>query len=346
MTILDQDKLNIDSELDLFNALLRFANERGMCREESIQQQNGAQHQEKNASVSGIAAGLLSVEEIKMEPDVNAMVQGHDEHFNDGNGDSLVYPYNAPSPDVVVVDSSDASVADGSENEERAAVAASSYDQPSSSNAAAVAAANLNYFMEVQRSTIDENMLKKAVKKIRFLTMTPQQFAEGPARSKLLQEHEALAILIKISSPSINDCPMPEGFCNSRSCRNYYEQRSSQRDLSTFLHTHPQNNFFCGSVTANNFPSIDAPMVHIQPQILSSNRSSLVNNGHRTRDTAGVSLISGVGDSVDGATHDSRRSYCVRTVNPQFDYRNTSVTDCGLTFQVDTNIWITGNFFF
>ncbi|KAM8701360.1 hypothetical protein ACLKA7_001028 [Drosophila subpalustris] len=37
-------------------------------------------------------------------------------------------------------------------------------------------------------------MLQQAVKKICFLTMTPQQFAEGSARSKLLQQHEALAM--------------------------------------------------------------------------------------------------------------------------------------------------------
>lgn len=377
MAILDQDKLNIDSELDLFNALLRFANERSVCSSEATIQ-NPLTHNEQNVSVAAgpvavnavNAEGLLSVEEIKMEPDVNAMMQGHDEHFMNDNDDNMVYHHPASSPDVVVVDS-DASVADGGENEESSGVnnglpvaptsPTVSYEQPTTSSAAAAAAAgavNLNYLMETPRSRVDEETLKKAVKKIRFLTMTPQQFAEGPARSKLLQQHEALAILIKISSPSINDCPMPEGFCSSRCSRNYYEQRNNPRDLSTFLHAHPSNNFFnssgvggsgnggnCGTLNANNFASLEAPLMHVQaPQILSSNRNSLVGSNQRNRDNAAVSLVTNAGDPGDGATHDTRRSYCVRTVNPQFDYRNTSVTDCGLTFQVDTNIWITGKF--
>ncbi|XP_037810329.1 uncharacterized protein LOC119602725 [Lucilia sericata] len=346
MAILDQDKLNIDSELDLFNALLRFASERGMFRDESLQ--NNAQNAEQNtANNGGSGGGMLQVEEIKMEPDVNAMMQGHDDDYNEDN-----YHHNVPSPDVVVVDS-DTSATDASENESggraiSAPASSISYEQPSTSAAAAsnANASNLNYFMDTQHSIIDEDMLKRAVKKIRFLTMTPQQFAEGPARSKLLQQHEALAILIKISSPSINDCPMPEGFCSSRCSRNYYEQRSSQRDLSGFLHIHtPNNSFIQGSGNICNYAPMDASVDHVQPQILSSNRTCNLpannSNAHKSRDNTGVSLATGGGDS-DVATNDTRRSYCVRTVNPQFDYRNTSVTDCGLTFQVDTNIWITG----
>ena len=344
MAILDLDKLNIDSELDLFNALMRFANDRGMFRDETVQ--NPVQHNDQNSPVGGgIVGGMLNVEEIKMEPDVNAMMQSHAEEFNDDNNDNVSYHHNAPSPDVIVVDS-DASVADATENEGAAQLAASSsvaIEQPTSSAAAAAAAAaaNLNYFMDAQRLTIDETMLKKAVKKIRFLTMTPQQFAEGPARSKLLQQHEALAILIKISSPSINDCPMPEGFCSSRCSRNYFDQRG-QRDFAGFGAVAP--NHFLGAGNLCNFAPMDASMDHVQQQILISNRNCNLaanNAGPKPREGASLSLVAGVGDS-DVATNDTRRSYCVRTVNPQFDYRNTSVTDCGLTFQVDTNIWITG----
>lgn len=54
--------------------------------------------------------------------------------------------------------------------------------------------------------------------KIRFLTLTPQQFAEGPASSSLLSQSEKFAILMNISSPSI-DIPMPEGFSTSTVCR-------------------------------------------------------------------------------------------------------------------------------
>lgn len=51
--------------------------------------------------------------------------------------------------------------------------------------------------------------------KIRFLTLTPQEFAEGPATSNLLTEPEKFAILMNISSPSTT-VPMPGGFSTSR----------------------------------------------------------------------------------------------------------------------------------
>lgn len=56
--------------------------------------------------------------------------------------------------------------------------------------------------------------LRDALVKIRFLTLTPQQFAEGPASSSLLSQSEKFAILMNISSPA-TDIPMPEGFSTS-----------------------------------------------------------------------------------------------------------------------------------
>lgn len=64
--------------------------------------------------------------------------------------------------------------------------------------------------------------LSKAIKKIRYLSMTPQEFAEGPARSKYLTHYEALTILILITCPSNTEFVMPEGFCLSRSRRNRF----------------------------------------------------------------------------------------------------------------------------
>ncbi|XP_059613997.1 BTB/POZ domain-containing protein 6-B-like [Phlebotomus argentipes] len=60
--------------------------------------------------------------------------------------------------------------------------------------------------------------IREALKRIRFLTLTPQQFAEGPGRSCLLTQTEAFAILMNISSPN-SVCTMPEGFSTSRSTR-------------------------------------------------------------------------------------------------------------------------------
>ncbi|XP_055371419.1 BTB/POZ domain-containing protein 3-like isoform X2 [Condylostylus longicornis] len=58
--------------------------------------------------------------------------------------------------------------------------------------------------------------LKPALYKIRFLTLSAQQFAEIPAKSGLLTESEALAILTNIISPIITVCQMPEGFSTSK----------------------------------------------------------------------------------------------------------------------------------
>lgn len=55
--------------------------------------------------------------------------------------------------------------------------------------------------------------IRDAMMKIRFLTLSPQQFAEGPAASNLLTQAEKFSILMNISSPS-TDVPMPSGFTN------------------------------------------------------------------------------------------------------------------------------------
>lgn len=67
--------------------------------------------------------------------------------------------------------------------------------------------------------------IRDAVMKIRFLTLTPQQFAEGPAASNLLTQAEKFAILMNISSPS-TDVVMPAGFNTSTVPRQRTHNRS------------------------------------------------------------------------------------------------------------------------
>lgn len=57
--------------------------------------------------------------------------------------------------------------------------------------------------------------IKDAIMKIRFLTLTPKQFAEVPANSPLLTQAEKYAILMNICSTSA-PVPLPEGFTASR----------------------------------------------------------------------------------------------------------------------------------
>ncbi|XP_034489463.1 uncharacterized protein LOC117793286 [Drosophila innubila] len=389
MAILDQHRLNIDSELDLFNCLLKFASERGILNGDSPQNDATAATLSTEEQTEGEQVeDHVLVEQIKMEPDVAAMVRHmHQEEDVDnqagisGNSSAscsasassssvLAASSTLVHDDVVIIDSD----ASGNANDEMNA---------------AEAAANMINMMDAQRTIMDGAMLRQAVKKIRFLTMTPQQFAEGPARSKLLQQHEALAILIKISSPTLNDCHMPEGFCVSRSTRNFFESSHRQRELTSSYRlvnnsSNPNACFLPGATTRGvAYTATNQPPFTRQPQRISvplqldashgngffataDEPSPPCHNvpGHRFADSydgpgPGPAAAS---DPVPGPAahppapaandnevaassnsfHDMVRSYCMRSMTRQFDYRNTSVTDAGVTFQVDTNIWILG----
>ncbi|EFA04408.1 BTB/POZ domain-containing protein 6 isoform X1 [Tribolium castaneum] len=73
--------------------------------------------------------------------------------------------------------------------------------------------------------------IRDAIMKIRFLTLTPQQFAEVPASCNLLTESEKFAILMNICSPSATT-PMPPGFSTSRIAR---RRKQSIRNECIFM---------------------------------------------------------------------------------------------------------------
>ncbi|KAL5277065.1 hypothetical protein ACFFRR_002347 [Megaselia abdita] len=143
-------------------------------------------------------------------------------------------------------------------------------------------------------SPSNDSFIQKALKKIRFLTLTPKQFAEGPARSQLLHQADTLAIFINVCSPATTDQPMPEGFSTTRTPRNLNRTALSPSHM-------PRQNFPQNIQNYEHMPEIE-----------------------------------------EEYTNDTRRCYCVRTIRQQNDFRNTAVTDCALTFQVDTDILITG----
>lgn len=62
-------------------------------------------------------------------------------------------------------------------------------------------------------------VLGPAIGKIRFLTLTPAEFAEGPALSPLLSQDESFAILLNISSKTNVKLPPPENFSTSSTPR-------------------------------------------------------------------------------------------------------------------------------
>lgn len=78
---------------------------------------------------------------------------------------------------------------------------------------------------------VQENTIRDAVKKIRFLTLTPQQFADGPARTQLLSQSEAFAILMNISTTN-SVYPMPEGFTLNKNSRVPFETARTPSPLA------------------------------------------------------------------------------------------------------------------
>lgn len=151
---------------------------------------------------------------------------------------------------------------------------------------------------------------RDAVKKIRFLTLTPKQFAENVARSNILSQKEAFAILMNISSPTHDIYPMPAGFSTSTKSRAYVE-------------TIP--------LIGNSQP----PAQRVQPFL-----------GFREEDCVNVEREQMLGILIREPTPrnmmETRKFYCLRTIRQQIDYFNTSVSDCSLMFSVDRSICITG----
>lgn len=433
MAILDQHRLNIDSELDLFNCLLKFASERGIVNENGngnedqdvvnggcvVNKRSPSSREQHSGDPNGIAdANDFAVEEIKMEPDVAAMVRHM--HQDEEPDNFKMIPQQAaassssshnnvsPSPGSPVASVSGSVVAPAAAagvNDDVVIIDSDASGNANDEMNAAEAAANMINMMDAQRTIMDGAMLRQAVKKIRFLTMTPQQFAEGPARSKLLQQHEALAILIKISSPTLNDCNMPEGFCVSRSTRNFYESSHRQRDLNSSSYRNGLPGRSDGGVCNNNnnnnginngssgtnvcFPGVTRPLFTRQRISVPLNLGAVMDqhmpinasffggdeplplhphnapsagfvdaydggNGAGPPAPAPPSAGSGAGnadadvaapggrdggggggrDGSSNSYHDMVPSYCLRSMTRQFDYRNTSWTDAGVTFQV------------
>lgn len=159
---------------------------------------------------------------------------------------------------------------------------------------------------------------RDAVKKIRFLTLSPKEFAENVPQTNLLSQMEAFSILMNISSQN-QIHPMPDGF-------------------STNLKSRGCNQ----SISNNSQMSLKFPMpVSMSPLLdLRSNSLDYPNTRARRRTSDRQTPTSSSLNYMD--VTEMRRFYCVRTIREQIDYFNTSVSDCALTFTVDRDISVTG----
>lgn len=79
-----------------------------------------------------------------------------------------------------------------------------------------------------------KTVIGNALTKIRFLTLSPQEFAEGPGKSLLLSQEEAFALLMNISSRN-SEAAMPEGFTTNSQVRTNVFSQVFSTDFSVSL---------------------------------------------------------------------------------------------------------------
>lgn len=368
MDILNQDKLNIESELDLFNAINRLSAARGVNRKGRIEGNNLAFSHTSNNDEESLATNSPPDTELEKSTNLlqNNEVEDHEDKQNakgnihtvdnatkcniddTSNVNEICSDKKNPSTlediantvnetnktndsDTNNDNSSDSAITDSMSTSPKPTSLRAQTLQMSASSTSASAVVN-----EIsQRPPINENVLREALKKIRFLTMTPQQFAEGPAVSNLLQQEEALAIFIRISSVHSNEYPMPEGFTTSRIFRNFFdsqrlEHRLQRQDL---LHSIRHNSttttvFNNSNISQSGYPFSD--IVH-PPSSMSGNvTGGRINHSYPTNSHPIYSDVQH-GNRLNMTTspdqEEIRRRFGIRSYDPPFDFHPTTQSD-------------------
>ncbi|PZC72793.1 hypothetical protein B5X24_HaOG210577 [Helicoverpa armigera] len=202
----------------------------------------------------------------------------------------------------------------------------------------------------------DKPTIRRAIEKIRFLTLTPQQFAVGPARSSLLTESEAFAVLMNILS-STSDVPMPSGFSTCRVPRKQLIGDGPSSNIATLTVDTPSpvmlDQVFHQGAPSHHSCLLPYPRptrhevvpenperrhrIPIVDPIAVPRHPSIVHNAS----------LSGLGmadqlDRMDRHATDYNKIYCQRSIIQHTDCLNTSVLDCSVTFMVDKNICLLG----
>ncbi|XP_048487436.1 uncharacterized protein LOC105381817 [Plutella xylostella] len=257
ITVFSLDHLNVDSELDLFEAAVRYS-----------------KAQDKRTG------------ERSVSPAVDAKKRKSPE------------PSTSKDKVIVTVDSSAENSPEGEAAAEGAGEAAGEggEERPAPSPARSP--------VEVKVKEQTKPTIRNAIEKIRFLTLTPQQFAEGPARSSLLTESEAFAVLMNILS-SRSDVAMPRGFSTCRV---------------------PRKQLIGGDVASTATFTVDTP----SPVMVEA-------TGARAPAYC-LHLMSG----PERHSSDFSKLYCQRPIIQHTDCLNTSLLDCSVTFMVDKNICLLG----
>ncbi|KYN34644.1 BTB/POZ domain-containing protein 2 [Trachymyrmex septentrionalis] len=188
-----------------------------------------------------------------------------------------------------------------------------------------------------------KSVIGNALLKIRFLSLTPQEFAEGPGLSPLLTKDEAFAILMNILCTGNKTMPMPEGFCmnsNSRTTKPVKTHSNLGHSMGVF----PVINMMTSRHIFPPYGNLNIPV-----------RSGFLNDGESSsstmRNTSPILVDASINkdsgnlpntSSTGVVVREGPKYYCLRSVVQQTDCLNTNVLDCSVTFSVDKNICVVG----
>lgn len=276
ITILDQDVLNIDSELNLFWAINKYAEKHGLCssRTPEPNQSNNEQEQPVGSPQSPPTV------------DVEAGPSNVQRNNNNQNGNN------------------------GGNDQQQA-------------NGQPIALINTGRQQELPS-------IRDAIRRIRFLSLTPQQFAEGPARTNLLTQSEAFTILMNISTP--NSCyPMPDGFTTNKNPRNAFSDSTPPSPVAG---------------PSGHRPSAGGQLIHVvpppQPAPLPTQSVPAPIPPVHPENPESPFYPDYLDEMRNNDSNYDRKYYCRRIMRQQTECLNTSVLDCSLTFIVDRSVCITG----
>ncbi|XP_022112350.1 uncharacterized protein LOC110991325 [Pieris rapae] len=286
ITVFSLDHLNIDSEMDLFNAAVRYS--------KAMEKRNA----ERSSSPSTEGPSTESTSTEQRESDSAPK---------------------SPPPST------------SKDNTQVVNVESSAENSPAAAMEACRSCDNSDHSVQPPdskkpKTSESKPTLRSAIEKIRFLTLSAQQFAEGPARSSLLTESEAFTVLMNILSNN-SDVPMPTGFSTCRSPRKQLIGCGPSCNMTTFV--------------------VDTPSPVAVEQVWDNSRPAPSTNTcpsypRPTRHESLWPVLGMVVDHTERHNSDLHKIYCQRAVVQQTDCLNTSVLDCSVTFMVDKNICLLG----
>ncbi|XP_028524664.1 uncharacterized protein LOC108002163 [Apis cerana] len=206
---------------------------------------------------------------------------------------------------------------------------------------------------ECTRKSLDPNdgkslksVIGNALSKIRFLSLSAQEFAEGPGMSPLLTQDETFAILMNTLCTG-NKAPMPEGFStNSHSRVNICKPPITHItcSLKSVNPCYKPVDPYFKSFMPHYWSSYDQPVSINEAESSGTLSNALPIMGVR-KDAENLSMNNSSPVVIESAMRELTKQYCLRSLPRNSIITkcvNTNVLECSVTFSVDKNIWVLG----